>query len=76
MKLNIDALICLLGWNNLNIIQLRPQKEILMYISDQGFSHFLPVEFPTSFLGPISTIQKCLMLSMVIYYVVIITSSQ
>ena len=77
MKLNNDALIYLLGWNNLNITQLRPQKKKnLMDISDQGFSLFLPVEFPTSFLGPVSTIQKCLTLSVVIYYVVIIISSQ
>jgi len=72
MKLNNDALICLLGWNNLNIIQLRPQKEILSISVIKASPFFLPVEFPTNFLGPISTIQKCLMLSVVIYYVVII----
>jgi len=47
-----------------------------MDISDQSFSLFSPVEFPISFLGPKSIIQKCLTLSMVIYYVVIITNSQ
>jgi hypothetical protein len=45
-----------------------------MDISAQGFS-LLPVEFPTTFLGSISAIQKCLSLSKVYYFVVVITTS-
>jgi len=50
MKLDNDALICLLGWSNLNIIQLRPQEEILWISVIKASPFFCQLNSPQALL--------------------------